>query len=207
MKIVNVIAQVDDGNRRVRDWDKIEVFAVHRVGRILDRDGKIVSNLGRTAEEICDRFLNDPEVARYTGGEIAYTFMIEEDGTIKQCLPIDDIGQHARRWNTSALGVAVVGDFRYEEPTRAQWTALVDLLTALSAAWALDPRHAVRGHDELPGGSRSAGKRCPGRHIDVDSLRSEVTALMRDAGRQRLSGTGLAWASPDEIFSLPIVET
>jgi N-acetyl-anhydromuramyl-L-alanine amidase AmpD len=197
MKIVDITEKVDDRKEKVRDFDKIRTLAVHRVGRLLNRQGQVVSNLGRKAEEICGRFISDPEVAKYTGGELAYTFIIEEDGTIKQCLPIDDVGQHAKRWNATALGVAVVGDFRYEEPTPQQHTALVDLLVALAQAWALDPMEAVKGHSELPGGSSTPEKRCPGPLLDMHSLRAEVRDFMRDAARQKLSEAGLAWKKGD----------
>lgn len=206
MKIVDIVDQVDDGKPRLRDFDKIRCFAVHRVGRLLNRKLAVVSNLGRTAEQICDRFLNDPEVAKYTGGEIPYTFIIEEDGTIKQCLPIDDVGQHARRWNTIALGIAVIGDFRHEDPTPSQWVSLVDLLVALCEAWAVDPTEAVRGHSELKGGSIDPEKRCPGGRLDMVRLRDEVASLIKEIGRRRLSDAGLAWRRAEAESQQPTHE-
>lgn len=198
MKIVDIIKQVDDGKHRTRDFDKIKIFAVHRVGRLLNSSGDVVNDIGRTAEEICDAFLNDPAVSKYTGAEIAYTFIIEGDGVIKQCLPIDDVGQHARRWNTSALGIALVGDFRHEHPNEPQFNALCDLLVDLCSAWALDPRDAVRGHTELPGATADAAKRCPGDKIAYDEsgmegVRYEVVRLMKDSARLRLLNYGVVW--------------
>lgn len=201
MKIVDITDLVDDGKQRTRSFSKIKFLVVHRVGRILNRAGHVVSSLGRTAEEICDAFLHDPAVSKYTGGEIAYTFIIEEDGTIKQCLPIDEVGAHAKRWNVPGIGIACVGDFRYEHPNEPQYNALIDLLAELSRAWAFDPRDVIRGHTELPNSTSSAGKDCPGDMIaygtgdthGMEDVREEVVRIMKDTARLRLTGDGLVW--------------
>lgn len=189
MKIVNIIERVDDGKPRRREVEKITTIAVHRVGK----DLKLKTSLGDTAEEICDRFRNDPEVAKYTGGEIAYTLMIEADGTVKQCLPIDDVGQHAARWNTVALGVAMIGDFRVTLPSLEQRTTLIELLAMLCMALGLDPRAAIRGHDELPGGTKSPGKSCPGEHVNMPRVREDVLDFMETTASRQLVKDGIVW--------------
>jgi len=199
MKVIDITKQVDDGKKRQRDFDAINRLVVHRVGRILNSSGEVVSSLGRTAEEICEAFLHDPAVAKYTGAEIAYTFIIEEGGTIKQCLPIDEVGAHARRWNEPGIGIALVGDFRHEHPSEPQYNAMIDLLAELARAWAMDPRRDISGHTELPNSTSSPGKTCPGSMISFDSsgmdgVRAEVVRIMKDTARLQLLEAGVAWS-------------
>jgi hypothetical protein len=195
VKIIDISKQVDDGKKRIRDFSAVDTIAVHRVGWILKRDGSLSSKIGDTAEEICEAFTSNPEVSKYTGGEIAYTLMVERDGTIKQCLPVDEIGAHARRWNKQAIGVACIGDFRHEEMGPDQRSALEDLLTLLCLSFNLDPLRAIRGHDELPGGSANPEKRCPGNRLIMGDLRRSVKALIQERGREELTEAGLSWSS------------
>lgn len=162
LHFIDVISQCADGKVAVRDLDGIDTIAVHRVG----------FSLGEDAITICRRFIDDPDVAKYTGGEVPYTFIIGENGTLWQCLPVSEIGAHARRWNAQALGVACIGDFRTYDMPDAQLRQLVKLCAALQ--YAFPKGLAVKGHDELPGGSSNPNKRCPGDRLKMDEVRRLV---------------------------------
>jgi hypothetical protein len=75
-----------------------------------------------------------------------------------QTLPLDRQGPHAWKWNDRTLGIAAVGDFRYEQPSREQWFAAARLCRILEMVF----NAPLYGHDELPDGSTDPEKRCPG---------------------------------------------
>lgn len=185
MQLYDVTREVNDGKKRRINLRGIRMIAVHRIGK----------SIGTTATEICDRFQNDPEVAKYTGGQNPYTFIIGENGAVWQCLPLDDAGSHARRWNSVAVGVALIGDFRKEQPTDAQEKALGGLLVVLCMALALDPLTQIKGHSELPGGSSSPSKVCPGHFLDLDRIRVEVWEDLTGEAQQQPALASIVWST------------
>ena len=176
LNFVNVIDQCDDGKPVERDLEGIDTIAVHRIGK----------SLGEDAVTICRRFIDDPKVAKYTGGEVPYTFIISDEGTIWQCLPVSEIGAHARRWNAQALGVACIGDFRKHEMPPVQHKKLIKLCAALQ--FGFPNELVVKGHDELPGGSSDPDKRCPGDKLDMNEVRRLITLY---PGIERLREMGI----------------
>jgi N-acetyl-anhydromuramyl-L-alanine amidase AmpD len=92
-------------------------------------------------------------------GGIAYHFVIEKDGTIKQCQDINAKSYHVGNSNARAIGICLVGDFRkgYQVPTDAQKISLF-LLTA-EIKKEVPSINRVLSHQECPGYS---WKNCPG---------------------------------------------
>lgn len=170
-RVTNVIDRLDDGRHRERNLDAIKRIAIHRVGV----DKKLGLSLGKNGLEVAKQFLHNPEVAKYTGGENPYTFIVDPDGTIWQCLPVDEVGAHARRWNVPALGVAFYGDFRVDSPTDAQFARGLSLVRHLIGALGLEP-WVVEAHTELPGSSSAPGKECPGEKFDLEFFRTELAS-------------------------------
>lgn len=178
MNVIDVIKQCDDGKPAVRDLANVTMLAIHRI----DRWG--------TAIDICKRFTTDPEVMKYTGGEVPYTFFVGEAGEVWQALPLADIGRHARRWNVPAIGIAVIGDFRKDVPPAVQLTKLEALCFELIKALGITPDD-VKGHDELPDGSADPTKRCPGKNLSMDHLRSKLKTMASvDQRGSRLRAAG-----------------
>lgn len=202
MIIESVISQLWDGRPWERDFDEIQGFAVHRAGINLVT-GQVI---GTTALAIGEAFIGKRkewrEVAKATGFQQPYTFMVggdqgapQHDGVIWQCLPMSEIGAHARRWSTPYIGVCVIADPRRKACSLPQYSALVDLLAALCSAYAFDPFRAVRGHGELQGGSKAAGEpgECPGSLLKMNPLRDDVARVMREPHRRELTDSGLIW--------------
>lgn len=203
LKIHDLTAEVHDGRDQHRDFDAIEGFMVHRVGV----DLQMKTDIGYEPVAICGAFTGKrPEfkaVAKATGGQNAYTIMVggdlgpaEHDGKLWQCLPLDEIGHHARRFSVPWMGIGLIADPRYKKISSAQHASLVDLLVELCIGWAKDPFQAVKGHGEVPtahGGEKAPGKPawCPG--FDMDPIRAEVAALIRERGRRRLAEMGLVF--------------
>lgn len=215
MVIESIIADVFDKKVDDRPVDQLIGIMIHRVG--LDYQTGVV--LGYDARSICDAFLGRvekwSEVARATGSENAYTLLIggdagpaELDGKIWQALPLDEKGQHARRFSAPYLGIACIGDFRARigrHPSRPQRSSLVSVVSDLCIALGFGSADVV-GHGEIRGshdGSKARGKpaACPGDLLDMRELRKliagEMPVTSRGAARARLSGAGLVWPELD----------
>jgi len=92
---------------------------------------------------------------------IAYTFVIQKDGTIYWCLDLEAISYHVGNSNRHALGICLVGDFRVQKPTPAQVDVAHRLLKYLQGV--LPNCRQVFGHLEYPGYS---WKNCPAFSMD-----------------------------------------
>jgi hypothetical protein len=209
--VENVIDRVDDGNPQIRDAEALEGALIHRVG-IDDQTGII---LGFDAVAICDHFTGHnrayPEVAQATGGNLAYSIMIggdrgpdpELDGKIWQCLPLDEIGHHARRFGSAPyLGIACIGDFRKgigRAISGRQRASLIDFLVLICAAYGWDPYRAIKGHGEVAGthdGSKSPGEpaACPGDLINMNILRDDIAIMSKENPRRILHDRGFVFS-------------
>jgi len=178
LEFINVISEVDDGYPIDRIWTRHQGITIHRVGY----DHLTGIDLGATAVEICAHFTGTnsryPEVAKATGGQLAYTIMIGKKGEVWQCLPLGDVGHHARRWSSRTIGVAVIGDPRKFEVPHAQYWALVDTCSLIARVLGTSSNQ-IKGHDERHGARRDRRKRCPGRHLKLSQLRYDVHMVMR----------------------------
>lgn len=168
MQLRNAIDECSDGRTRDIALRLRRALIIHRSG------------MGETAADISQAFQDrEGEAGRCTGWQMPYTFVIRKDGTIEQALRVGDYGPHARAWNVTAIGLALVGDFRQHPATPEQWQALVDFCT-LTCSW-LGGVSTIFGHDEVQGGRKDRAKECPGEYLDLAYLRDEVTAGYRYA--------------------------
>ena len=157
---IDRIADCDDGKSRPVAIDERAAIVVHRCG------------MGGCAAEISAAYQQHPEAGPATGYQMPYTIVIRPDGFVEQALRLGDYGPHACAWNEIALGVACIGDFRSNDVPHDQWQALVAVCHVFSG-W-IGGASRIFGHDELDGGSADPAKRCPGEHLDMDTLRARV---------------------------------
>jgi hypothetical protein len=140
-----------------------------------------------TPADVARFFREHPVGKQATGGAMPYPLLIDAQGQITQTVPLLRVTPHARKYNPTTVGVALLGDFRGKAPSELQRRACVlvcaDLLHALGRTSA-----DMFGHDELSGGSSDPDKECPGRHLPMSTLRQDVAAeLARGGGRFELS--------------------
>jgi N-acetylmuramoyl-L-alanine amidase len=93
--------------------------------------------------------------------DIGYHFVIRRNGKIEKGRAIDAVGAHVAGFNSSSVGVCMVGgvnqaDYRKPENnfTAAQWASMKKLVADLSARY---PKARVRGHRDFP----RVAKACP----------------------------------------------
>jgi hypothetical protein len=177
MQVENLRNVIENLPIRQRHESDIKRIVVHR------------NSLGENAREIARRYKDEPEIAQYTGGKMAYPLVLLRSGVWEQVFDIDISSPHAAQFNHSGLGLAVVGDFQTEHPTKAQWTSLIEMVALLRLRLFIDT-DMIYGHDELP--DTSPDKICPGKNLDMDELRIEVSALIRTWAYERCHQLGLA---------------
>jgi len=202
LRLINAIDRLDDGRHKSRGT--FSGIMLHRCGV----DKKWGNCLGYNGIDVAEAFLGREErwstVAQITGYQNAYTFLIGgdsldpegDDGTIWQCLPLSEVGNHARRFSGQYLGIGLIGDFRFDEPTPKQMGAAIELCTLLCRSYDLDPYKAIAGHGEVTGahdGSKSLGEpnACPGDKLDMYCFRDDVAQCIKYESRALLDGLGI----------------
>lgn len=167
---------LDAGPRR--PTRNIDTVMLHRIGPTL---GPAPAG---SAVEIAAWFREHPEVLGTT--MMPYTFVIPPDGKTEQAVWVSMRTPHGRSWNTRAIGVALVGDFRRQPPTDQQVDAAAALVIRLQDAL----RHplAVYGHTmwhPLPHQTTTTpGKDCPGKHFEA--AYREILAQVKACGQVHL---------------------
>ena len=204
MDIRNIIDTVSDGKDQMRDFNAIDSVIIHRCG--VDMQMKTV--LGYDGESVCRAFTDGP-AKDATGGQLAYTLLIggdcgpaDFDGVIWQCAPLDEIAWHSRRFSVKGIGIGLIADPRYKEPSKLQIESLQDILIFICAAWGFDPYKTIMGHGEIPeshDGSKAPGKpaACPGDKLNMNHLRDDIAILMKENGRRKLHEIGLVFGGKD----------
>lgn len=134
------------------------------------------SSYGDTAEEVARFFREHPVGVKATGGEMPYPLLIDAEGIITQTVPLLRVTPHARAHNPTTIGVGCIGDFRARQPSPVQHRSLLRLCAHLVRELRLSAS-ALRGHDELAGGSADPDKICPGEGLSPTRLREDVERL------------------------------
>ena len=98
---------------------------------------------------------------------IAYTYCVGPGGEVFKCWPAKTICWCVKGMNTSALCVAMIGNFEVEDPTPEQWDATVELFRDLRVGYGPLP---VESHGEI------LSTACPGKNINMNRFRLEVGA-------------------------------
>jgi N-acetyl-anhydromuramyl-L-alanine amidase AmpD len=98
---------------------------------------------------------------------IGYHYVIEKDGTIKQCHDNNIKSYHVGNSNARSIGICLTGDFRKgnQKPTDAQKESLYLLVKELKKE--VPSVSKVLGHQECPGYS---WKNCPGDNWDYRTV-------------------------------------
>jgi N-acetyl-anhydromuramyl-L-alanine amidase AmpD len=95
---------------------------------------------------------------------IGYHYVIEKDGTIKQCNHDTTISAHCAGQNTNSIGVSLSGDFTREPLTDTQKLPLIWLLKHLRSKY---------GNLDITQHKDFSPTACPG-DIDFDNLKKQI---------------------------------
>ncbi len=114
--------------------------------------------------------------------DAGYHWYVRRDGDVVPLRPESRPGAHTHGANDT-IGVCFEGDGDRQPWTYAQWCAGLALLVDLHRRFGLGP-DAVCGHREAPARLRATAttKSCPGRLVDCDEVRAELSALLSRSG-------------------------
>lgn len=100
--------------------------------------------------------------------DIAYSFLVDDDGTIYEGRGVGIAGGHTQGDNSSSHAICLMGNFENEQPTDAALDSAAHLAAyGRQQGWWHD---VTGGHRDAPGASTA----CPGRHLQavLDRIRS-----------------------------------
>lgn len=129
---------------------------------------------------------NSAAFANYHVGEkgwpgVGYHFVILKDGTIEWNHNLTVWSYHVGNSNSFTVGICLVGDFRYSEPTDAQKLSLCLLNNALKKD--LPSYKRTRGHNEFPSYSWKACPEFDYRAVISGNHKEKVQASVKDPTR------------------------
>ncbi len=103
-----------------------------------------------------------------------YHWMVAPNGDVWRCRPMSSAGAHVAGRNQHTVGVAAIANFDVDYPGRwGGWDELILLLAALLRRFSLAPAN-IRFHREF------ADKTCPGTHVSLEMVRSQVGRELGD---------------------------
>lgn len=100
--------------------------------------------------------------------DIAYSFLVDDDGTIYEGRGVGVVGAHTKDDNSSSHAICAMGNFDVREPTDEMVAAIGELAAAgKERGWWGE---VTGGHRDAPGASTA----CPGRHLyaRLDDIRN-----------------------------------
>lgn len=105
-------------------------------------------------------------------GGIGYNYYIRKDGTIYKGRDEKYKGAHTLNENGRSIGICLEGNYEEENPSKAQLENLINLTSLLVVKYNVND---VVGH-------RECGQTlCPGKNINIDSIREEIILKLRKA--------------------------
>ncbi|QOC57792.1 putative N-acetylmuramoyl-L-alanine amidase [Erwinia phage pEp_SNUABM_11] len=89
--------------------------------------------------------------------DVGYHFIIRRDGTVEEGRPVDAVGSHVKDWNSTSVGICLVGGIDDAGKFKANFTPsqMHSLKVKLAEMQALYPGAAVKAHHDV------AAKACP----------------------------------------------
>ena len=145
----------------------------------------------RTSAEDIIKFFVDEGLMWIGTTDMPYTFIIEWGGAVCQCVNLQTRTPHAGSYNSRAIGVGVVGDFRKDPPSDAQRRVCPSLAVALAEILPTAPLVTV--HGAIPKATKDKNKllggaeECPGEHFHKTWYRA------RDAVSRRMKKERIEW--------------
>lgn len=109
---------------------------------------------------------------------LGYHRYIEEDGTIEQGRPDEEIGAHVGGFNEHSLGICVSGHGDFERFNANQLSSLIRQCTIWCQLYHLPHSHVIGHRETQDHGGPTVSKTCPGILIDMDVIRELVRARL-----------------------------
>lgn len=142
----------------------IDQLPRHAWERFGTRDMAQVSHIvmHHTAGDLTLNQIADIHINERGWAGIAYHFIIEKDGTVIQANSLNTVSSHVLDFNTPSIGIALIGNFQEEKPTRSQYRSARKLVSKLTLEYPQIWR--VSHHRDHKSTS------CPGQYFDITQV-------------------------------------
>lgn len=116
-------------------------------------------------------------------GRLSYSWAVHPNGTILQGQDTH-VGAHTKGRNSTSMGIACIGNYESDQPTRAMIESLAALLAFIDDS-GRGPRRFTGGHRDAPRKEGEGSTACPGRHLhaaidDINRLAEGKQAMGKD---------------------------
>lgn len=153
---------------------RIDYIVVHTAASYDHKFGKVVHQ----PVSVIDEYHRTHNGWRKNG----YSKYIEEDGTIEQGRPDEEVPAHVGGFNANSLGICVSGHGDFERFNSQQLSALVRQCASWCRLYHLPPSHVIGHRETDEHGGPPVAKTCPGVMIDMDVIRELVRARLETLG-------------------------
>lgn len=109
--------------------------------------------------------------------DIGYHIGIEDDGgkiVVKEGRKLAYIGGHAKEFNSTHIGLCVIGNFDVEVPPLDKWTATIDIVAYFRKLFSLTIDSIVGHRETFTLRGVPVEKTCPGKLWNMIKFRSEI---------------------------------
>ena len=148
LQIVNLQAAFTTGNKRT----STEFLVIHHTAG----KGKV--------NDICRVHFGERKWST-----VGYPFVIDEDGTVYQLKPDDEVSPHSYHYNNNSIAICCIGNFNNYPMPKAQYEALCKLTRRLMKKFNLTKNDILR-HCDLKGNNTE----CPGKYFNLQQFKKDL---------------------------------
>jgi N-acetylmuramoyl-L-alanine amidase len=98
---------------------------------------------------------------------------LTKDGKIYKARSEKFVGSHVYKHNKNSIGIALIGNFDIEKPSKKQIEYLLKLIKQKIKKYNIKIKN-ILGHNEFKG----VKKTCPGKNFNIEKLRKELKAQL-----------------------------
>ena len=161
---------------RLEPMGQVTRITIHHEGMDVQDEGSATA----VKDEL--RRIQQSHEDRLHAGDIGYHYIIDYNGRIWEGRPLKYQGAHAGNGdaNRGNIGVALMGNFEYQRPTRAQLDSLATLLKYLAHKHSVPVGH-IYTHREIRKLYDIGYTACPGKYLQqqVDLMRKVLASAER----------------------------
>ncbi|MCX8194109.1 MAG: peptidoglycan recognition protein family protein [Candidatus Pacearchaeota archaeon] len=99
--------------------------------------------------------------------DIGYHFLIDKKGNLIKGRNVKFVGAHTLHYNKNSLGIALIGNFNKEKPTRKQIQTLIRFLKEKIKQYDLKI-NSIKGHCNFN------KKSCPGKNLNLKKIKQQL---------------------------------
>ncbi len=145
-------------------YNPAEADPMGSITRITIHHDGLSSKMINTHPQIAERILDIQNAhIKRNWADIGYHLIVDPLGDVWEGRPLQYQGAHVKDNNEENIGILVLGNFQYSEPTGKAMNTLNKLMNYLMKKYQIDWNHVFTHRELVPNRSNE----CPGRYLQV----------------------------------------